>query len=224
MAIPTVAMTTVNLLVLATLMEGPMHPYEIQRLAIEREKTSIQGVKRGSIYHAVQRLEAAGLIEALESERQGRRPERTVYQLTDLGRDETRQWLATLLRKPGNAVPELITAMEFLAILEPDEVLAALENRTFQLDREIGGLRASMASIGDRLPRIFVIEVELSLALKEAERAWVARIVAEIRAGAFTWNRAELHEWAAHSPPFGSGVHRRAAAAPGAAPGAEEAP
>ena len=197
----------VNVLVLATLMEGPMHPYEIQRLAVEREKASIQGVKRGSIYHAVQKLEAAGLITATDTHREGRRPERTIYELTDLGRDEVRHWLIGLLRRPSQKVPELLTALEFMASLEPAEVMSALEYRGFQLDREIGGLRASLASIGPRLPRIFIVEVEFTRAMMDAERAWVAQIVADIRNGTFSWSQQELHEWARHSP-LSSGVHQ----------------
>ena len=199
MASRAVTPNPVYLLVLATLMEGPMHPYEIQRLAIEREKSSIQGVRRGSIYHAVQRLEKAGLIEAAETNRRGRRPERTVYRLTDDGRDEVRSWLNTMLRRPSSQLPELVHALEFLALLTPQEVRTALEHRIFLLDRELGGLRATRDSIGDRLPRVFMIESELTIALLAAERAWVADIIDELAAQKFTWNLSELHEWAVRS-------------------------
>ena len=111
--------TAVNLLVLASLEEAPMHPYEIQRLAIEREKLAVQGIKRGSIYHAVQKLEKAQLIEAAETGRLGRRPERTVYRLTEAGRDQVREWLIAMLRKPSAELPELVLALEFAALLEP---------------------------------------------------------------------------------------------------------
>ena len=217
MASRSVTPSPLYLLVLATLAEGPMHPYEIQRLAIERDKSSIRGVKRGSVYHAVQRLERAGLIEAAETNREGRRPERTVYRLTEEGSEEVRTWMETMLRRPSGQLPELVHALEFLALLTPDEARGALEHRIFQLDRELGGQRATQASIGDRLPRVFMIEAELTTTLLEAERAWVAAVVEDLAAGAFTWSLPELHEWARHSALSGriSGVHAPDPADPG---------
>src|SRR6187551_4114033 len=75
------------LMVLVLLAEAPMHPYEMQRLMQWRGKDDVVRVQRGSLYPAVERLMRAGLIEPLETERAGRRPERTVYQLTEEGRD-----------------------------------------------------------------------------------------------------------------------------------------
>ncbi len=40
----------------------------------------------GSLYTVVDNLAKHGLIEAVEARREGRRPERTVYRLTDTGR------------------------------------------------------------------------------------------------------------------------------------------
>ena len=66
------------LMVLVLLAEAPMHPYEMQRLMQWRGKDQVVRVQRGSLYPAVERLMRAGLIEPLETEREGRRPERTV--------------------------------------------------------------------------------------------------------------------------------------------------
>src|SRR5690242_14900046 len=67
------------LTVLCLLRERPMHPYEMQRLIRERHKDEFLDLKRGSLYHAMERLQAAGLVEPMETFREGRRPERTVY-------------------------------------------------------------------------------------------------------------------------------------------------
>ena len=102
-----VALTTLGLL-----SEQPCHPYEIQRLLRERHKSYAVGKTR-TLYRAIEELEAAGYIEPLETSREGRRPERTVYRITPEGSEELENWLAELLvdtsrrdaRLPGRGRP-----------------------------------------------------------------------------------------------------------------------
>src|SRR6516164_7437408 len=88
------------LTVLCLLRERPMHPYEMQRLIRQRHNDAFLDLKRGSLYHAIERLERAGLIEVVETSREGRRPERTVYRLTESGERGGINWLCDLLAKP----------------------------------------------------------------------------------------------------------------------------
>jgi DNA-binding PadR family transcriptional regulator len=75
------------LAVLCCLLERPMHPYEVATTLRQRNKE--HSVKRnyGALYAVVESLRKRGLIEPKETERPGRLPERTVYQLTDAGRE-----------------------------------------------------------------------------------------------------------------------------------------
>ena len=187
------------LMVLVLLAEAPMHPYEMQRLVIERGKQSVINIKRGSIYHAVDRLRSAGMIEELETSREGKRPERTVYRLTDAGQEEVRDWMRMLLGQVATEYTEFATTMSFLPVLEPREVMLALHQRLVFLDGAIGRQEAVLRSIGDRLPRVFLIEEEYQLAMLRAQRDWVAALVVELEAGRFGWNRAEFAQYA-HSP------------------------
>src|SRR5690242_2922629 len=70
-----------SLTILCLLRAGTMHPYEMQRLIREWHKDEFLDLKRGSLYHAIERLRRAGLIDVVETTREGRRPERTVYRL-----------------------------------------------------------------------------------------------------------------------------------------------
>ena len=73
------------LAVLSYLSRAPMHPYELGRTL--REHGDARSVKYtpSSLYMVVGQLERAGLIAAQGPSREGRRPERTVYALTDDG-------------------------------------------------------------------------------------------------------------------------------------------
>lgn len=84
------------LAVLSYLMQRPMHPYELGRTL--RDNGDARSIKfnHGSLYMVVQQLTKAGFIAEQETSREGQRPERTVYALTDAGRDELRDWVALL--------------------------------------------------------------------------------------------------------------------------------
>src|SRR5256885_6475608 len=97
--------TPLALAVMNLLMERPMHPYEMKSKMKERGHDQVIKIKGGSIYDTVERLEAGGFIKSQETSREGRRPERTVYAITEAGREETREWLAQLGFQAGHEYP-----------------------------------------------------------------------------------------------------------------------
>src|SRR5579863_4818609 len=88
------------LAVMACLTEHPMHPYEMATTLRERGKDQSIKLNYGSLYTVVEALQQHGLIAARETERAGKRPERTVYRLTDAGRMELLDWVSELLSTP----------------------------------------------------------------------------------------------------------------------------
>jgi DNA-binding PadR family transcriptional regulator len=88
------------LAVMALLYERPMHPYEMVTLMRERGKHESVRLRYSSLYSVVSALEREGLILPKETVREGKRPERTIYEITDTGREEFLTWLRELLREP----------------------------------------------------------------------------------------------------------------------------
>src|ERR1700749_4101478 len=82
-----------GLAVLAYLVEGPKHPYEVGRLLREHGDERSIKFNHGSLYTVFGQLTRAGFIAEQGTTREGARPERTVYALTDAGRAELRDWL-----------------------------------------------------------------------------------------------------------------------------------
>ena len=74
-----------GLAVLSAVALKPMHPYEIASVLRERGKDQDIPIKWGSLYTVVANLEKHGFLKAAESVRQGGRPERTVYRITEAG-------------------------------------------------------------------------------------------------------------------------------------------
>jgi len=184
-----------TLTILATLDVQPSHPYEIQRLIRERHN-EFAIVPPRSLYHAVDRLQQAGLVEPVETNREGKRPERTIYQITKAGRDEFYLRLRGMLSKPAKEYPEFMVALSFLAALPSEVVLRALQVRSALLEGEIAGQRALACALVEQLPRLVLLELEYTLALREAEFNWLQALLEDLRNGTLTWRPEELQaEW-----------------------------
>jgi DNA-binding PadR family transcriptional regulator len=178
---------------LACLFERPMHPYEMATTMRERGKDQSIKLNYGSLYTVVEALQQNGLIIAQETEREGRRPERTVYRLTDAGRMELIDWVSELLSRPAKEYTRFEAGLSLAAVLPPEDILALLAQRCVNLELEISQMRALLRLMEERgLRRIFVIENEYALAMREAELAWTLNIVEEIKSGKL----GDLDEWA----------------------------
>ncbi len=173
------------LMVLTTLAERPMHPYEMGQVWRERGKDHSWDVKWGSLYTVVNNLEKHGLIEATGTVRQGRRPERTVYAITPEGLDEMEDWLEELVSVPEPEFPRLASALSMLGVVAPTDAIEFLERRLQRLRMATTGRRAALAELAQDIPRLFLVEDEYTLALAEAEAEWVRGLLEEMKDGTF---------------------------------------
>ena len=191
--------TVGNLLALAVLSyltQRPMHPYELSRTL--RDNGDARSIKfnHGSLYMVVQQLAKAGYITEQETNRDGQRPERTVYALTDAGRAELRDWLRELVEEPQHEYPHFVAALSLIAALPPADVLVLLRRR---LDR-LADLRTEIRrtvddALAQGVPALFLIEEEYRLALLDAESSFVERFIDQINDPETGWAPmwAEFH-------------------------------
>jgi len=191
------------LAVMALLYEGPMHPYEMVSTLRERGKHESVRFKYSSLYSVVEALQREGLILPLETRREGRRPERTIYGLTETGRAEFLTWLRELLSVPVKEYPQFMAGLSFIPALPPDEAVILLKERVRRLEEEVGGMRSQMDSVmGQGVSRLFLIEHEHELVLREAELRCVRELAREIESGAL----GGMREWESfHSEPGAAG-------------------
>ena len=182
------------LTVLALLQYQPLHPYGIQRLITQSGKDQVVNVEqRTSLYRTIERLLAAGLIAVRETGRDPRYPERTVYEITDAGRQTARRWLEEMLAEPRQEYPEFPAALSHVLMLEPAELTEVLERRAQRLTAALAALDANAAAeAGHGLPRIAMLETEYQRAVLSAETRWVTQILGELRSGELSWSSDEL--------------------------------
>ncbi len=180
-----------GLAVLAYLVQRPMHPYELSRTL--RDNDDVRSVKynHGSLYMVVQQLAAAGFIAEQQTTREGQRPERTVYALTDDGQQELRDWLRELIEEPQHEYPRFVAALSLIGALRPDEVVELLGKRL----RRLAELRSEIRQLIDRtlagdVHPLFLVEEEYRLTLLEAEFEFVEGFIGRITHPETGWGRA----------------------------------
>ncbi|WP_067841402.1 PadR family transcriptional regulator [Nocardia lijiangensis] len=173
------------LAILSVIIERPMHRYEIASKLRERGKDQDMDIKWGSLYTVVQNMAKAGFLEPVGSERDGARPERVIYRITDAGRAEMSDWTRELIATPVHEHDAFTAGLSVIGALSPDEVIELLATRIGALDAIIAGIRRELESLAGTLPRLFVIETEYGLAMLEAEAVWARSWRAELVDGTF---------------------------------------
>ena len=178
------------LAVLALLFERPMHPYEMGLILKQRHKEESIKFRYGSLYTVIDLLLRRGFILARVPEREGRRPERTVYEITPAGCDELRTWMADLIAEPIKEYPQFEAALCLLPVLPPDEALALLRRRLKLVEDSAAALADQIQDVGlQNFPPLFLVETEYRLALIKAEQHFVADLIRRIESG---WGPIEL--------------------------------
>jgi DNA-binding PadR family transcriptional regulator len=178
------------LAVLALLFERPMHPYEMGVILKQRHKEESIKLRYGSLYTVIDLLLRRSFIVARETARDGRRPERTVYEITAAGRDELRAWMTDLIAEPVKEYPQFEAALCLLPVLPPDEALGLLRARVERIAQNMAALTQHAEAIGElNFPPLFLVETEYRLALMKAEQHFVAELVRRIESG---WGPLEL--------------------------------
>jgi DNA-binding PadR family transcriptional regulator len=175
--------------VLSLVCEAPMHAYRMQQLIKERHKDDVINVaQRNSVYQTIDRLLRAGLIAVRETSRQENRPERTVYEPTDAGRETVREWVRTMLAMPAREFPEFPAALAFLPVLPPEDVRVAIEDRVSALAARLSELDNELTEGGRFLDRIFLVESEYQRAVLAAELDYARGLADDLRTGTLTWD------------------------------------
>ena len=180
--------STLALSVLELLDEEPMHPYEMASKMRARHHDEFIRLNFGTLYHTVEVLERNGWIHPVEREKEGRRPERTVYELTSPGREVLIRTLGELLREPRREYPQFAAGLMFMHHLDAAEAVEHLEQRAAALDLIVTKFETVLRELLKQgVARLALIEVEHKIAMLDAERQWVRQLEREITEGKLEW-------------------------------------
>lgn len=185
--------TPLALTVLRMLCDRPMHPYEMQQRIRDCAYDQAVKITHGALYHSVERLAACGLIEPLETSREGRRPERTIYAVTSAGRDAAQLRLAELLRNPAEEFPLFGTGLAFISLLPEGEVARLLLYRTVVLESALAAYQTAHDALRKQgIERYKLIDQEWLIARVRGELDFVRGLTDDLDSGRLTWKDDEV--------------------------------
>ncbi|MET0132341.1 MAG: PadR family transcriptional regulator [Kibdelosporangium sp.] len=174
------------LLVLELLAERDMHPYELRQLLLTRGRDKHVKITPGSLYRTVERLTEESLAQVVETNREGRRPERTVYRVTDAGREAFAFRLREMLSRPATEYPQYPTALACAHALPRADALDQLTRRQLELQAEL----ARVQTVYDQLRQqgsVYLIDIDYSQAMRRAELAWTSQLINDMTSGRVQW-------------------------------------
>lgn len=186
-------LTPLAITVLALLNERTMHPYEMYQLLVQRRRDRLVKLRPGSLYHAVDRLERAEMVEVVGTAREGNRPERTTYAVTEAGRTALNARVTEMLEQPVREFPQFPLALAEAHNLDRDTVVELLHARIGLLEQELDELDAIRAAVvANERPRVFWFGVDYLRTMTRTEIDWLRVTVAEIVSGELPWFTPEL--------------------------------
>jgi DNA-binding PadR family transcriptional regulator len=164
-------LTSLGISVLALLRARPMHGYEMVQTLVERHADRIVKVRPGSLYHVVDRLTEEKLIRRAGTVRDGKRPERAIYEITDAGAEALAERVGQLIAVPAHEFPQFAVALAEIDTLDAHAAANAVEERIGALDSraaEITALRDARVT-----PAGYLVAFDYLLATTQAELSWL---------------------------------------------------
>ncbi|AZG44776.1 PadR family transcriptional regulator [Gordonia insulae] len=175
-------------LVLGLLAERPMHPYEMFQTTIERREDRLAKFRPGTMYHTVDRLAAQDLIEVHDIQREGNRPERTVYSITEVGRRTLDESLEQIIARHPVEYPELYLALSEAHGLPRERVIELLTARIDAMRADLVELTDGIAGVRERgTPEMFYLDIGCRIATLRTQIDWVEDLVGRLQNSTIEW-------------------------------------
>jgi len=175
-----------RLVILGLLRERPLYGYEIKSI-IEDHMGDWTNIAFGSIYFALGKLADEGYIEKAATEKEGGRPSRSVYRITDEGQGEFER----LLREVWNTIDRQYYPFDiglfFMSVLSKQEIITSLRSRVDQLEAVLQYLdqHQSESMAQDQVPPLANAIFDHTRVHTGAELSWTRDLLESVEAGEY---------------------------------------
>lgn len=180
-------LTPLAIAALAMLLERDMHPYEMFTTMMERHEDLIVKVRAGSLYHTVNRLSEDGAVIAVGTERDGNRPERTTYRISDIGKQRFHDTIADLLARPAQEYPIFPLAVAEAHTLGREMVRKLLRSRLTQIEKELEAMREGYGRAVQRTAEVHLLDIDYLIAMRSAEGQWLRSTIERLDDDTLYW-------------------------------------
>lgn len=193
------ALTPLAFAALGLLAEAPMHPYEMFQTMLQRREDQNVKVRPGTLYHQIGRLVDLGYAEALGTAREGNRPERTTYAITDHGRAALEAGLRRMVAEPADEYPEFQLAVSHVDNLTAEDAATALRARADALRAERAGYDEAATGLqAKHLAERFWLDVSYVRGMLTAQIEWLSATAERIASGDIPWDGPAVPDDSSH--------------------------
>ncbi|WP_079508816.1 PadR family transcriptional regulator [Mesobacillus jeotgali] len=127
---------SIQIVLLGLLQEKSYHPYEMKKMIIENKWDHLFPVTDGNIYHAIRKLEKHEWVESEKEEQVNNRPNRTVYRITDEGKDQLSKEIQLVFEQRLKEPRSLYPATLFIHLSNVDEIKKMIQQWIIELQEE----------------------------------------------------------------------------------------
>ena len=176
-----------RLVILGFLRGRPQYGYEIKQM-IEHVMGDWTDIAFGSIYYALGKLAEEAFVEKVGTEQEGGRPSRTVYQITDSGREEFLRLLREVWDRIEEQTFDVDIGLTFVGALPRDEVQGYLNKRVTHLEHILQYLdthQAEELEDDHSPPRLVAAVFDHHRVHYKAELDWTRDLLHNLEQGAF---------------------------------------
>ncbi len=186
-------------MILALLEEGPSHGWEMKSRIEAALGPEYGGLNKGYIYEVIHKMEDQGLVTSRVEPQAGPRPDRSVLEITDAGREALTGWLGEPIRRSAGFRDEFVQKVLAASLRGADQMRRFCRLQRQALLAESRTLQTLRRERADDPAASFTIEVAILRTNAELECVEVA----EARAGQRLVNLPDSGEQAA--PPSSGG-------------------
>ncbi len=172
-----------EILILGILHRSDMHPYEIKRSLKAAHVESYIDFDVGTLYYAVRKLSASGLIEEKGRETVGNRGERTIYGITEDGRARFQDLISETLTGNRKFYHPLFPALLFLQLTDQTEAAEIVAERLAEMKRNFAASSKFVEIAGSHLSLGMRLGLENANLHQEVEIKWLEQLHRHLQNG-----------------------------------------
>ena len=173
---------SVKLIVLGLLMGGEKHPYEMQHIMKIRKLDKFVSFYKGSLYYAVEQLKDEDLIEVSQVIKEEKRPDKTVYKITEAGKNEFQGLLIQQMSKEEQHYDPLYTALVFARYGDNQKIAEVVHQKIKYAEKKIDALEKAFAEITPQTSRAVQYIYQGMIETTRTEKKWLQDLYADVLA------------------------------------------
>lgn len=165
--------------ILALLEDGPSHGWQMKVQIEAALGQEYGGLNKGYIYEVIHKMERDGLITSRVEPQEGMRPDRSVHEITEVGREQLTDWLGEPVRRSAGFRDEFVQKVLAASLRGEEAVREVCRVQRRLLLSEAKTLQTLRRERGSDPGAAFTIEVAILRTNAELECVEAA----EMRAG-----------------------------------------